>query len=504
MGTSTASFDIDARTDRGRQRSNNQDSIGRADRWKNRDGQPIERSLRERYGRLYIVADGVGGNADGADASRMVVDEVMKAFYYDTRLPEEPVERLRATIEFATSVIHAEAHRRHNNMASTIVAALIHDSTLTIANVGDSPALLCRPGQTPKLLTKAHVRRESDGGTSLAQAMGDQQVVPSIFSMPLEEGDAVVLCSDGLTDLVQPDEIAGIVSTRMAGDATRTLIALANRRGGHDNISAIVVRNAPPPKRAAPFAGRRVLMAVAALGVAGLLGAVLLTLPLLNATPVLPQGSSQQSGTSLSTPLFGGGSHTTIPGGLPTSTLGALPTPTDTPAPPTATRRPPTARPTAQPSPVSNTQVLSASETVVPTSTPTPGDRTMPDLIRKPLQEAEHILKMLGVQYITESVPEGDDIPPGHVVATDPPAGAKIVPGNPIKIKVSQNPTPPPANNPPPRDDPPPPANDPPTATPAPQMSGPVTPIAQPSPTSTSESGSGSGGGSGGSGGTGP
>jgi beta-lactam-binding protein with PASTA domain len=128
----------------------------------------------------------------------------------------------------------------------------------------------------------------------------------------------------------------------------------------------------------------------------------------------------------------------------------------------------------------------------------------MPDLIRKPLQEAEHILKMLGVQYITESVPEGDDIPPGHVVATDPPAGAKIVPGNPIKIKVSQNPTPPPANNPPPRDDPPPPANDPPTATPAPQMSGPVTPIAQPSPTSTSESGSGSGGGSGGSGGTGP
>jgi serine/threonine protein phosphatase PrpC len=253
MGTSTASFDIDARTDRGRQRSNNQDSIGRADRWKNRDGQPIERSLRERYGRLYIVADGVGGNADGADASRMVVDEVMQAFYYDTRLPEEPVERLRAAIEFVTSVIHAEAHRRRNNMASTIVAALIHDDTLTIANVGDSPALLCRPGQTPKLLTKAHVRREADGGTSLAQAMGDQQVVPSIFSMPLEEGDAVVLCSDGLTDLVQPDEIAEIVSTRPAGDATRTLIALANRRGGHDNISAIVVRNAPPPKGVAPL-----------------------------------------------------------------------------------------------------------------------------------------------------------------------------------------------------------------------------------------------------------
>jgi beta-lactam-binding protein with PASTA domain len=129
---------------------------------------------------------------------------------------------------------------------------------------------------------------------------------------------------------------------------------------------------------------------------------------------------------------------------------------------------------------------LSTSETIIPTSTPTPDDRTiMPDLTRKSLQEAENILKMLGVQYITESVPEGDDIPPGHVVATDPPAGAKIVPGNPTKIKVRQNPTPPPAN-------------DPPTATPTPQMSGPV-------PPSMPESGGsgGSGGGSGGSDGSG-
>ena len=140
----------------------------------------------------------------------------------------------------------------------------------------------------------------------------------------------------------------------------------------------------------------------------------------------------------------------------------------------------------------------------------------MPDLTRKPLQEAENILKTLGVQYITEVVPGSDDIPPGHIVATDPPAGAKIVPGNPTKIKVRQNPTPPPANNPPPpvnnpppANNPPPPANDPLPATPTPQMSGPVVPTAPPTPeptatplpTSTSESGGsgGSGGGSGGS-----
>ena len=93
----------------------------------------------------------------------------------------------------------------------------------------------------------------------------------------------------------------------------------------------------------------------------------------------------------------------------------------------------------------------------------------MPDLTRKPLQEAENILKTLGVQYITEVVPGSDDIPPGHVVATDPPAGAKIVPGTTIKIKVRQNPTPTPTNSPSSaKDDPPPPRDDPPTATPTP------------------------------------
>ena len=119
----------------------------------------------------------------------------------------------------------------------------------------------------------------------------------------------------------------------------------------------------------------------------------------------------------------------------------------------------------------------------------------MPDLTRKPLQEAENILKTLGVQYITEVVPGSDDIPPGHIVATDPPAGAKIVPGNPTKIKVRQNPTPPPANNPPPRDDPPP-------ATPTPQMSGPVPP-SMPESGGSGGSGGGSGSGSGGSDGSG-
>ncbi len=248
MGTST--FDVDARTDRGRQRASNQDNVGRADQWHRKDGISVERDLRERYGRLYVVADGVGGNADGADASRIVVDEVINAFYYgtgDDQFPEAPVDRLKAAIEYASRQVFAEAKRRRNNMASTVVAALIHGNTLTVANVGDSPAILCRVNEQPRTLIKAHIRRSEDGGKALSQAMGDKQVYPSLYSTEWRENDVIVLCSDGLTDLVTPEEIADIVlSTPNARQATRKLINLANQRGGHDNISAVVVRHAPP------------------------------------------------------------------------------------------------------------------------------------------------------------------------------------------------------------------------------------------------------------------
>ncbi|MGQ9895292.1 MAG: PP2C family protein-serine/threonine phosphatase, partial [Roseiflexus sp.] len=379
MSISTASFDIDARTDRGRQRSNNQDSIGRADRWNDKDGRPIDRSLRERYGRLYIVADGVGGNADGADASRLVVDEVMRLFYYDTHLPDDAEERLRIAIERATGVVHAEAKRRRNNMASTIVAALICESTLIIANVGDSPAFLFRAGQAPKLLTKAHVRREADGGTSLAQAMGDQQVYPAIFSTPFQTGDAVVLCSDGLTDLVQPAEIADIVATRSAGDATRALIEMANRRGGHDNISAIVVRNGPSPAPSKGFVLPKWGVPAAMFVSAGMLVAVLViamlwSRPPSSGQPTLPQPNKPQS-------IATGSNHTTTPDIVPTSTLGAAPTATDTPTP-APTRRPPTPRPTML------AQSNATSAPPITTTVESNSEPRMPNLIGKHRDDA--------------------------------------------------------------------------------------------------------------------
>lgn len=455
MSLSTASFDIDARTDRGRQRSNNQDSIGRADQWRNALG-PLERELRERYGRLYIVADGVGGNADGADASRMVVDLVIGTFYRDTSgtLPEDPEERLRAAIERVTGEIHAEAQRRNNNMASTIVAALVHNERLIIANVGDSPAILVRTGQAPKQLTKAHIRREADGGTSLAQAMGDPQVSASLFSMPFAPGDAVVLCSDGLTDLVQPTEIAEVVERYPSGDATRVLIDMANRRGGHDNISALVVRNGPPPpRRAAGIGGRRMAFLAGGLAVALMLGVLLFFAPqLISGVPQPNVPDAPQRATQVF--QLGGGNQQSDPSQPVLSTLNpATATLTPSPIPPT---NKPAPRSTSAPAGVSDTAtptLLTATATLTPTEIPTPENPSptptpiptttpdpslvIPNLVGKIQAEAEAELQKLGIGYRIEEVTSDDyQVQIGVVAATDPPAGTRLEPQQVVTLMV--------------------------------------------------------------------
>lgn len=534
MSTSTASFDIDARTDRGRQRSNNQDSIGRADQWTTDRHQPIDRALRERYGRLYIVADGVGGNADGADASRMVVDEVMRVFYFDPAgvLPEEPVERLRAAIEHANNRVHAEAQRRRNNMASTIVAALIHNDTLTIANVGDSPAFLCRNGQSPQRLTKAHIRREADGSTALAQAMGDPRVYPAVFSLPLQQGDAVVLCSDGLTDLVQPTEIAEIVNGKTASAATRALIALANRRGGHDNISAIVVRNAPPPvSSVSPHMSKRLRLLIISLPVAILLAVFVIALPFLNPLPDTGGGAVRPTAAAQNLVIPGSHNNPSDLAQLPTVTLGALPTATDTPTPAPTRQARPTMRPTLiSATPVTTTVVTEVSSADNPSPTQTP-ELKMPNVIGKSRSDAEQIIKdVLKVAPVIEEVRDDSATPSDHVVATEPRPGEPVRSGVPIKLRIkSRSSSAPPDHNPAPNnppsapDKPPSPPDNPPapSATPTPGLSAPApsltptkspgpsatptTPSPGPSPDNSGGSGGsgGTGGGSGGTGGTG-
>jgi serine/threonine protein phosphatase PrpC len=371
MSLQTSGFDIAALTDTGRKRKDNQDTFMRADFWLGAD----RKEVRNNYGRLYIVADGVGGNDEGDVASRMVVDSVMEYFYTDEAAPRDRIERLRYAIERTSAAIHVEARHRKNNMASTIVAALIYDGKLTIANVGDSSALLLRPDQPPKKLTIDHVRKGSDGSQTLAQAMGDAEVSVALFTTDFAPDDVTVLCSDGLTDLVQPAEIARMVRRSSARDATRALIRLANARGGHDNITALVVRNGKLPF----LAQRKYRQTLGAGAVVLLLAALLILLvpsmfgPLSTAAPnVNSSGPSFDSDgvDAGSTPkptiaLMEAPTATSTQTATPRPVLRATPRPaapapqqptpaqqlaaTDAPAPPTDAPAPPTDAPAPPP-----------------------------------------------------------------------------------------------------------------------------------------------------------
>lgn len=334
MTVTTSSFDIGALSDTGRKRKNNEDACMRADTWLGEE----QRDLRDSYGRLYIVADGVGGNEQGEIASRMVVDGVMEYFYTPpdetgaANAPEEPIERLREAIARTSRAIGKEATERKNNMASTIVAALIHAGKLIIANVGDSPAILIRPGQSPQKLTTDHISKGRDGQPILSQAMGDAEVNVAFRTIDFAPDDVVILCSDGLTDLVKPGEIARIVSGRSARDATRALIDLANRRGGHDNITALVVRHGKIPLTQQKKIRQAV---VPILGVLLVVALLVLLVPGMFAQSDIP--TTNTSGPNI--PFFNRNNSNTNNILGPTATLAPTATPTPTPLP-TNTPRP--------------------------------------------------------------------------------------------------------------------------------------------------------------------
>ncbi len=249
----TRAFDIGSLTDQGR-RSNNEDTVLRVEDWDR-----ATQSQRHTLGRLYVVADGVGGNDNGEVASDLVVKGLMQ-HYYDESVAEgtSPIDRLRRAVELTTREISDESLRRDNNMRSTVVAALILDPDgrrerrrLVLANVGDSPAILFRKGQPPRKLSQDHVRRDQ----TLSQAMGDEVVNVAMFNEPLQIDDVVVICSDGLSDgergPVTPKEIERVIRGTSAQAASAELVRLAKRKGSSDNISAIVIRNGdrPPPLR---------------------------------------------------------------------------------------------------------------------------------------------------------------------------------------------------------------------------------------------------------------
>ncbi len=233
-------------TDPGRKRKGNQDAIGQM--------VPTDPEVLARLGQIFVLADGVGGLSGGDLAAQYAVSTIIGSYYEQEE--GDPPDRLARAIAEANNVIYAEGQDQDTprTIATTVVAAVIRGRELIVGSVGDSPAFLMRDASARKLTmdhTVETMRREAgdpldDGdptGRKLVRVLGSSPSVKvDIISGPVREGDCIVLCSDGLTRYLTPEEIEQTVATLSPARAVKALIQLANDRGGADNISVIVLR----------------------------------------------------------------------------------------------------------------------------------------------------------------------------------------------------------------------------------------------------------------------
>ncbi|MBN2048196.1 MAG: serine/threonine-protein phosphatase [Anaerolineaceae bacterium] len=235
---------------------------------------------------LAVLCDGVGGHQAGEIASKIGVETITDIFTAAADAGKIPA-LLEEAIHSANKKIYAQANESygHLGMASTAAVACLFGSQLFTATVGDSRIYLIRGGQIQQLskdhtwiqdaldaglITEddveghpnAHVIRrylgapnppEVDLRVFFTGSESDMQAEANQGARLLG-GDTILLCSDGLSDLVEPEEIRQIVESETLEDAVKALIHLANARGGHDNITIIVFRVPGAPEQLGPLA----------------------------------------------------------------------------------------------------------------------------------------------------------------------------------------------------------------------------------------------------------
>lgn len=209
---------------------------------------------------LYVVADGMGGHKAGRVASELAVEFAVAAVSGSEGSPVSLTERLAASVSAANREIFSQARSSPElrGMGTTLVAALTGEGCIALAHVGDSRAYLIR-GEGIRQLTNDHsvvgdlLRRseitEQDARSHphrhvLTRALGVRSHVEAdLAELSTAVGDTFVLCSDGLTGLVQDHEILKMVLLASSlDDACRRLVHTANERGGEDNITVVIVR----------------------------------------------------------------------------------------------------------------------------------------------------------------------------------------------------------------------------------------------------------------------
>ncbi len=238
-----------AKTDLGLVRENNEDKFD--------SFEPDDPQLLAVKGRVYAVADGMGGHSAGQVASELALNVFIRSYFADRGSEIEAALR-RAVREANAYVVDvARTVPGRNGMGATLTAGVVRDDYLYLAQVGDSRAYLLRDGQL-RQMTEDHswvAEQVRSGAMSLHEAEqspfrnvitrsmgGAPEVDPDIYAIELRVGDRYLLCSDGLSGMVANPEIAELLGQGSPSSAAWNLVERANHYGGKDNITAFVLQ----------------------------------------------------------------------------------------------------------------------------------------------------------------------------------------------------------------------------------------------------------------------
>jgi PPM family protein phosphatase len=242
-------LDADLLSDVGCVRSNNEDA-GRIVRG--------EEDTSGQHRLLVIIADGMGGYSAGEVASALAADTLEAAF---PSMAADPAKHLRQAVIDANHRIFTEAAAisERNGMGTTCTALLIQNGRAWSAHVGDSRLYLLRNGAIylvtedhsqvmemvkAGLLTREEARHHPEKNV-ITRALGRQPEVDVALwaqPMPVSPGDGFLLCSDGLCDVLEDDELNAVASAHSAADACEALVRLAKQRNASDNITVAIVK----------------------------------------------------------------------------------------------------------------------------------------------------------------------------------------------------------------------------------------------------------------------
>lgn len=245
-----------ARTDVGRKRQGNEDSL----------------CVAPDLG-LYVVADGMGGHAAGEVASRLAVDTILEWMQKylggaDLAILGQPIATcsreaafLLSSLQVANRMIFdaAQGRREYRGMGTTLVSVLAVNDNVTLAHVGDSRIYRIRDDRIVQLsrdhsvvqqqvdrgILSAEEAHESQYRHLITRALGlKESVEVDLTEEPVLPGDILLLCSDGLSDLLEDEEILAIVREHAEDleKACQALVDRANYKGGDDNITALLIQ----------------------------------------------------------------------------------------------------------------------------------------------------------------------------------------------------------------------------------------------------------------------